>query len=73
MSLRRCVNCRFFESRYTEDNTIGYCRRFPPLGFGRMIADWSFAMVRRSDWCGEWHAVEEAAPAIEAHPGGASA
>ena len=58
MSRRICLSCRFFESRYSEDNTLGYCRRYPPRGFGRMIADWAFPMVRRNDWCGEWSAIE---------------
>lgn len=65
MSAGRCLSCRFFEARYTEDNTIGFCRRFPPQGYGRMIADWAFPMVRRSDWCGEWRSPEDT-PAADA-------
>ena len=62
MSRHICLSCRFFEPRYTEDNALGYCRRYPPHGFGRMISDWAFPMVRRNDWCGEWHAIEVAEP-----------
>ena len=69
MSRLYCLNCRFYEPRYADDSTVGYCRRFPPHGSGRMISDWAFPMVRRSDWCGEWTSISEERPSItEAQP-----
>lgn len=67
--MSRCQHCRHFDEydehpdpaeTWADDDTIGNCKRFPPVLIAQKLAyscdDWMHPSVRSSDWCGEFSA-----------------
>jgi hypothetical protein len=51
------------EETWADDDTIGKCKRFPPVLLVQKltyaVSDWGMPSVRSSDWCGEFVALQE--------------
>jgi hypothetical protein len=55
-----CATCKFFDTT-KQTPPLGMCRRYPPFvpDFKYSAAWQVFPMVKESDWCGEFHGVDE--------------
>ena len=48
-----CASCRFFVPNQTD--SVGYCRRFPPVPVAEEEMTVSvFPVTDSADWCGEY-------------------
>lgn len=57
--MKECQQCVFFvgfKQRHSEDAPVGKCRRYPPGGRERYVAE--HLIVKADDWCGEFVAVQ---------------
>lgn len=61
-AINTCQNCKWFERNddlLDEENTDGYCHRFPPVKNDvkpgdEGLLDYDFPEVDYDDWCGEF-------------------
>jgi hypothetical protein len=48
-----CEDCHFFEAN-KDDESIGLCRRNPPVGAASIDEKGYWPVVDIDDWCGEY-------------------
>ena len=57
MSDKTCETCRFFKAPTSKDYQCGECRQHAPRYCGETAPENDWAVVKPTDWCGDWEEV----------------
>ena len=56
MNNQTCENCKYWVQDVSPFEERGWCKRYPPTVTSHQD---SFPVIIKTEWCGEWKALED--------------